>query len=202
MKLAVMAKMALLLALSGCATQNLQKHLLNAPAIGPEASPTRGVVFGTIDSKTTALGFIPDKMQVSFKNSQPNPSLKDPTTGEVKTTYQLIEGNLDLAATIPGIYYLQGLLVNTTITNYDFASWNKRMGNRYGYFALNPGEVIYIGNLKLDPEGMTIHMQVEDRFDEMKAKLPPELGNKMVKKLLLLPESITFDNQTHTLIHR
>lgn len=201
MKWALTAPVALL-AISGCAmqTQNIQKHLLNAPAIGPKASTTRGVVIGTVDEKAM-FGFLPDGMQVIFKSTEPDPNLKDPT-GQVKTFYQLIENNLDLAATIPGTYYLQSLVVNSTITSYNFASWNKQMENRYGSFVLGAGEVIYIGNIKLAPKGMTLRMQVEDRFDEMKGTLPPELAGKMVKKLLLLPESITFDQSTSTPLRR
>jgi hypothetical protein len=64
---------------------------------------------------------------------------------------------------------------------------------------VKPGEVIYIGHLVMDPQEMTLKMRVEDRFDEMKTKLPPELASRIVKRLIALPPSITFDSKEYGL---
>jgi hypothetical protein len=183
------------LLLSGCETANIQKWSLNAPAIGPRASASRGTVIGSVESNTKVLGIVPSDMQVFFVVKNPDQKNLN-SENRIRDTFTLVNDNLELAATQPGVYALQNVSVVSPLTAYGLGGWRNPDGKAIGVFSVDPGEVIYIGHLVLDPEGMILHLRVDDKFDEMRAKLPQELATRMVKRLISVPSSVTFDTKT------
>jgi hypothetical protein len=184
--------------LFGCATHSIDEYYLDAPAVGPQASFQRGVVIGSMESNHKALGLFKGTLRIFFKIDLADANTVDPN-GEPKRLFELFDDRLDKAATEPGRYHLFSVIDGPTLDGYIFESWNKANGYAYGGFAVKPGEVIYIGHLVMDPQEMTLKMRVEDRFDEMKTKLPPELASRIVKRLIALPPSITFDSKEYGL---
>lgn len=179
----------LALAVSGCASHNMQKWSLNSPAFGSKAVPGKPIVFGTIEPTVDSWGMGSVRGQVIFELQDPDPN--DVGTAGVRKYFHLRQ-NYELTATKPGRYTLSSFAAQQESTSYDFAKWRNDRNNRYGTFEVRESEVIYVGHLVIDPDGEVLKMRVDDRFEQFKQTLPPNLANRIQKRLILFPATYAF----------
>lgn len=64
-----------------------------------------------------------------------------------------------------------------------------------GSFDVAPGEIVYLGHITFIPAGRTLSVVVQDRFEEMRASVAPELRDRMRKRLVRFPAHFEFQTQ-------
>nr|WP_295374054.1 hypothetical protein [uncultured Sphingosinicella sp.] len=90
-----------------------------------------------------------------------------------------------------GRYVAGSLFLNGSLQSYALISAFHGAGG-VGEIEVRPGEVVYIGHLVFDREGRSLNMRVEDRFDQIRSKLPEPFRTKLQKRLISLPSSLQF----------
>ena len=68
-------------------------------------------------------------------------------------------------------------------------------GGEIGSFDVAPGEIVYLGHVTFVPAGRLLHVRVEDRFEEARARLPDGLRDRLIKRLVTFPAWYEFQNQ-------
>ncbi len=97
-----------------------------------------------------------------------------------------------------GRYMIGGWFFNSTISSYSLIGALYGGQDRVGEIAVGPGEAIYIGHLVFDRDGETVRFRVEDRFEQLRAKLPAPLAARVQKRLITLPASLDFGKPIRT----
>ena len=166
-----------------------RKWRLNEPAVGPKANPNHGVALATLGKSDRTAGLFPGTPQISFKLEgvvDPGPPAPPPPD------FYSLSANLKEAATLPGRYWINAFHLPALAKSYVFESEKHPPEERIG-FTLAPGEVIYLGHVDFRPEGPILKLSVSDRFEEFRAKLPPELAGRIQKRLLVVPPTLQFN---------
>ncbi|MBM3618081.1 MAG: hypothetical protein FJX23_05985 [Alphaproteobacteria bacterium] len=78
----------------------------------------------------------------------------------------------------------------------NIGAWGRKDRKAYMVFDVNPGEIVYIGNIKYRfVENQYVSVKIEDKFELFKAEIPEEIRGRVVKRIIksppvLYPESM------------
>ena len=97
-----------------------------------------------------------------------------------------------------GRYMIGGWFFNSTISSFSVIGALYGGQDGVGEVEVRPGEAVYIGHLVFDRNGDTVRFRVEDRFEQLRAKLPARLAARVQKRLITLPASLDFDKPVRT----
>lgn len=125
-------------------------------------------------------------------------SIRNPPADAGNRRTMSISDDLNLAGTWAGSFALEQLYMPANLQIYNFPGWSRGEPGAIGRIDVAPGEIVYVGHLVFRAHGRTLEMTVEDRFTEFRRRLPINLINRVEKRLLVLPESMTFNSQTVT----
>ncbi len=178
------------------------RFTLNAPALEPDRPADYGVVLGTVAPVPTPLGVVADDGEVAFEVDMPAYMFTD-TKGRIPRAF-FLDDDLARAATPPGTYRIAHYRLPSDRVTYHFPNRLRapEASGLAGRFRLQPGEVIYVGHLVFKPEGDSLHMEVEDRFETFRDRLPADLAARVTKRLIALPGQATFSETGRFAIER
>ena len=164
--------------LAACTTPMEQEtNLLNGPTAAATAAAGRGIALASFAGRGHALYF-----------QQQGSSVMDPRM--VRLTPETSYGGLPAGSyalshfEVPAFTWRQ---VGGALT-YRVGGW----ANPVVTFEVAPGEAVYLGHVEVDAGGETVGLRVVDQYHAFRATLPPELGARLQKRLLVVPPSLRF----------
>jgi hypothetical protein len=172
------------LGLAGCATYDQNTRASGLNMIVDEAlAGGNAAAFITLAWTDNVLG-VPSEPIITFQRKGPFTT----PNGE-RVTWEASD-DLNLAGITPGDYALLTDHRPPTVTTYNIGGWANPAP--VASFSVTAGEVVYLGHLRMGARGPVLRPSVEDKFDEFKGKLRPDLAAKLQKRLVSVPEVIQF----------
>lgn len=165
---------ALILCALSAATAPAFGRSADRPSTGQEIAASDALVFGTTNKgrvNFVMMGRNPDKPHFSGFH---------------------LRGDGKAGGVPAGRYLIGGWFFNSTITSYSVISALYGGPDHVGEVKVGPGEAVYIGHLVFERSGRTVRFRVEDRFEQLRAKLPAHLAARVQKRLITLPAKLDY----------
>lgn len=153
----------------------------NTDATGPNSSPDNGVVLCTVQPTDFTL-VAPTAPDIVFSRQGGGKEFR-------------LTSKPQRSATAAGTYALERYARPANSQYYGFDPWSLPPEQRIS-FAVEPGEVIYIGHVDVRAKGETVSIQVSDRLVDLRSKIPAELAGKVQTRLLQAPPTVQFSRRT------